>query len=428
MTIAEREQQILRVKEQSFQPELEEALEQKLREGVLEVVKMTLEAALVEEVKVSLTEMNDQKPRRSGFFQRTLDTQYGHIPDLKVPKLRHSNEQRQWKILERYQRCLGHLFNWICCLYVMGLSLRDLQEALYPILGHVLSHNAVNHITLKIQQQVDIKRLAPLPMTPQIILVDGVWVDILYPTQATKIDRAGHERQCRQAEERVILAAMAVWADGSYSILHYQIANSETEQAWSDFFDNLIAKGLDVNTVELVVSDGTTGLPAVIEKKLPHAQQQRCITHKVRGITRYLTYKELSNTNEHGQTVDLSVAKAARRDQIESDAYDIFDAPNHEEASVLLAEFQQKWNLIEPDAVRNFTRDINLCFTFYQFDSSLHTHIRTTNHLERLFREFRTKTDEIGTFPHENSCLTLFFLVMQRDHAKHNRLPVAKTS
>ena len=37
MTIAEREQQILRVKEQSFQPELEEVLEQKLREGVLVV-------------------------------------------------------------------------------------------------------------------------------------------------------------------------------------------------------------------------------------------------------------------------------------------------------------------------------------------------------------------------------------------------------
>jgi len=147
MTIAEREQQILRVKEQSFQPELEEALEQKLREGVLEVVKMTLEASLVEEVKVSLADMGNQKPRRSGFFQRTLDTQYGHIADLKVPKLRHSNEKRRWSILERYQRCLSNLFNWICCLYVMGLSLRDLQKALYPLLGHVLSHNAVNYIT-----------------------------------------------------------------------------------------------------------------------------------------------------------------------------------------------------------------------------------------------------------------------------------------
>ncbi len=29
-----------------------------------------------------------------------------------------------------------------------------------------------------------------------------------------------------------------------------------------------------------------------------------------------------------------------------------------------LAEFQQKWNLIEPDAVRNFTRDINLLYRF----------------------------------------------------------------
>jgi len=62
MTIAEREQQILRVKEQSFQPELEEALEQKLREGVLEVVKMTLEEALKEEVTVFLADMGDQKP------------------------------------------------------------------------------------------------------------------------------------------------------------------------------------------------------------------------------------------------------------------------------------------------------------------------------------------------------------------------------
>ncbi len=83
----------------------------------------------MEELKVALVEMSGKKPRCSGFFKRTLNTQYGHIPDLKVPKLRHSNGQRQWKILERYQRALGNFLNWICCLYVMGLSLRDLQEA-----------------------------------------------------------------------------------------------------------------------------------------------------------------------------------------------------------------------------------------------------------------------------------------------------------
>jgi transposase-like protein len=31
-------------------------------------------------------------------------------------------------------------------------------------------------------------------------------------------------------------------------------------------------------------------------------------------------------------------------------------------------------------------------------------------------------TDEIGAFPNEDSCLTIFFLVLQRDHAKHDRL------
>ena len=41
----------------------------------------------------------------------------------------------------------------------------------------------------------------------------------------------------------------------------------------------------------------------------------------------------------------------------------------------------------------------------------MHRHLRTTNHLERLFREFRTKSDEIGAFPNETSCLTLFWLL-----------------
>jgi Transposase, Mutator family len=51
-------------------------------------------------------------------------------------------------------------------------------------------------------------------------------------------------------------------------------------------------------------------------------------------------------------------------------------------------------------------------YTFYQLDENLHRHVRTTNHLERLFREFRTKSDEIGAFPHETSCLTVFFSLL----------------
>jgi transposase-like protein len=38
----------------------------------------------------------------------------------------------------------------------------------------------------------------------------------------------------------------------------------------------------------------------------------------------------------------------------------------------------------------------------------------TSNALERFFREFRNKADEIGAFPNQDSCLTLFFLILRR--------------
>jgi transposase-like protein len=114
MTIAEQEQQILRVKSSSFQPKLDEQLEIVLGSAVLGAVKTTLEAALDEEVKAELAKMEKERSRRSGYFQRGLNTQYGYLKGLRVPKLRQGNREREWQILQRYQRSLGNLLNWLC--------------------------------------------------------------------------------------------------------------------------------------------------------------------------------------------------------------------------------------------------------------------------------------------------------------------------
>ena len=428
MTIAQREQQIHRVKASSFQPELDEALEQALRSAVVEAVRVTLEAALQEEVKAELAQMSGERPRRSGYFWRRLDTQYGQIQDLRVPKLRGRNKEREWQILQRYQRGLGNLLNWLCCLYVMGLSLRDLQEALYFLVGHVLSRSAVNQVTLQIQKQLETRRLAPVGKTPKILIVDGVWVEIQYTREEFKVDRSGHLRQKRQAEERVILAALAVWEDGSYEILHYEIATAEGEEEWRTFFEHLIERGLQAEAVEILVSDGCLGLPKAMKSTLPQAQQQRCITHKVRGLERYLSYQQLPETTAEGERLTPEKAKRQRRFEIESDAYKIYASKTEQQARQELQQFIDKWEVLEPKAIQIFQQDFDLTLTFYQLDENLHRHVRTTNHLERLFREFRTKSDEIGAFPHETSCLTVFFLVIERDHAKHDRKSVAKNS
>ena len=429
MTIIEREQQILRVSQQGVHNALDNALATQLRNEVVSTVKTVLERALQEEVTAFLQGIEGQKPHRSGFYHRALATQYGQIPDLSVPKLRQRNAERQWEILERYQRSLGSLLDWMCCMYVMGLSLRDLQEALYAVLGRVLSVSAVNQITLHVQRQQEARQTALLRQTPEIILVDGVWVEIQYVIpDEYKEDQSGHLRQCRKSEERVVLAVMAIWADGGRELLHYEVANGESEATWNQLFKNLVARGFDVNALKLVSSDGSLGIPQAIAKHFPNAQQQRCITHKVRGLERHLNYTDLPTVNEQGQPWKPTEAKQQHRFEITKDAYAIYEAVSKIEASVLLKAFEIKWQILEPDAVRTFMKDSALTLTFYQFDQSLHKHIRTTNHLERLFREFRTKSDEIGVFPNETSCLTVFWLVVQRDHAKHNRFTTANNS
>lgn len=424
-TIAQQSEQILRVKEASFHSEMEAALEQPLRRDVVMTVQSTLEAALVAEVESHLAGMEGEKPRRSGYYPRVVDTQYGRVEALQVPKLRFGNPARSWQILTRYQRSVQGLLDYAGYLYVLGLSLRDLQEALYFLVDNVLSRSVVNQVTLQVESQMQSYRQAPLRQSPAILLVDGVWVEIQYALDEVKVDRAGHQRQVRQAQERVILAAMAIWPDGAQQLLHYTVCRSEDADAWRQLLDELLARGLDPDAVELVVSDGAKGLLEAMHQRLPQAAQQRCITHKVRGMEPYLTYAHLPDQDAQAQAISAAQAKPLRLFQIQQDAYAIYDALNVEQAHTRLLAFIQTWQPLEPKAVHAFTWGINRTFEFYRFDKALHPLIRTTNALERFFREFRNKADEIGAFPNETSCLTLFFLVLRREHAKHNRLLVA---
>jgi transposase-like protein len=443
-TIAQVESQVKRIWHSSFQSELNEALEHRLREQALVGVRAALQGALAEELDAHLgfnryerrsreadKSGSKQKPaeeQRSGTFKRAVETSYGYIPDLRVPKLRRGNKEREWGVLTRYQSTQQIVLDKALYLYVLGLSLRDLQEGLYLFLNHVLSRTAINRVTLAAQGQMEVWRRASLTETPPILIVDGVWVKILYPTGETWTDRSEHERQRVRGKERTILAVMGVWPDGRHQIIHYEAAPDETADTWSAVCQHLIERGLDSKAVRMVVSDGTKGLLEAMRIYLPQAKWQRCTVHKVRGFERYLKYENLPETDPTtGQALTPEQARQQHRHAIKSEALAVFEAPTRTQAEQRLADFVARWKSIEPGAVHNFVWGIERCYTFYQLDSTLHTLVRSTNAIERFFREFRNKADEIGAFPNEDSCLTLFHLVMVREHAKHNRVDFAKT-
>lgn len=435
--IAELKQQVDRIWFASFHTDLADTLTQQLRQQALLGVQATLEAALREEVASyrdqlrTIARAAGRTPstfRCAGSYRRRVLTTYGLIPDLCVPKLRSGNAERSWQILTRYQLAMQVVLDQALYLYTLGLSIRDLQEALYLLFGHVLSREAVNRVTVAAQSPMQRWRERPITDTPPILIVDGVWVQILAPTGQLWTDRSGHERQEMRGVERVVLAVMGVWADGRHELLHYEATDEESTEAWSAVLAALTRRGLDPDAVRMVVSDGTTGLPAAITKHLPAAQQQRCTVHKIRGLERQFCYRDLLTSDPTTkEALTFEQARRLRRLQLTTDAHAIFEAPTRAEAVERLASFRTTWGTLEAEVVRMLSKDIELSWTFYQFDVALHALVRSTNLLERFFREFRTKADEIGSFPNELTCLTVFHLIVVRDHAKHDRGKVAQT-
>lgn len=435
-TIAQMKQQVDRIWSESFHTTLADTLLVQLRQHAVAGVKAALETALVEELltyrqtcpQPATAVLLASAFHRAGTYTRRVLTSYGFIPDLRIPKLRAGNRDRPWRILRRYQLAMPGLLDQALYLYTVGLSIRDLQEALYVLFGHMLSRDAINRVTLAAQSPMQVWRNRPIADTPPILIVDGVWVQVLAPTGQTFLDRSGHERREMRGQEGVVLTVMGVWPDGRHEILHYEAAAAEDTEAWTTVLAALKRRGLDPDAVRMVVSDGSSGLPAALAKELPSAQQQRCVVHKIRGLERHFCYRDLVTTDPTTQAaLTFEQARRLRRQQLTTDAHAIFEAPTRAEAEQRLATFQATWGAVEPEVVRQLTQGIERSFTFYQFDVALHPLVRSTNLLERFFREFRTKSDEIGAFPNELTCLTVFHLIVTRDHAKHDRSATAQT-
>jgi transposase-like protein len=431
-TIAQVKQQVDRIWYASFQTGLTDTLASELRRQALSGVKAALETALVEELEAHRQRVDPEQHsaalQRSGTYTRRLLTTHGFIPDLHIPKLRALNRERSWEILRRYQLSMPLLLDQALYLYTLGLSIRDLQEALYILFGRVLSRQAVNRVTLAAQSPMDEWRTRPITDTPPILIVDGVWSQVLSPTGATWTDQSGHERREMRGEDQVILTVLGVWLDGRHQIIHYQPAAAEDSAAWSALLSALLKRGLEPASVQMVVSDGSTGLPTALATHLPGAKQQRCVVHKIRGLERAFCYRELMTIDPvTHEPLTHEAARRLRRQQLSTDAHAVFEAPSRAEALECLAEFRATWGVLEPEVVRLLSKDVEACLTFYQFEPALHSLVRSTNLLERFFREFRTKSDEIGAFPNELSSLVVFHLIVIRDDAKHDRGRTAKT-
>ena len=131
-----------------------------------------------------------------------------------------------------------------------------------------------------------------------------------------------------------------------------------------------------------------------VKVELPGAAWQRCTVHFQRNVLVHVPQAE---------------SKA-----VASDLKVIFQAARRETAEALAASFAERYGARYSKAVSTLTGGLDEALTYTTFPSSHHRLIRTTNGLERAFREVKRRTRVVGVFPNEQSAETLATAVLLR--------------
>ena len=173
-----------------------------LEDEMSDFIQERLELIMREEIHNYLvTEHPEVKNSRNGYYTRTLDTRFGRIEDLHVPRDREG--QFQTHIFEPYSRRDAWLEETIIAMYKGGMSTREIGQFVERILGVQYSPTTISNITNVVLQDVDAWRKRPLKHRYSIVYMDGMYVSL-------KRDTVEHES---------IYVVMGIDEDGHREVL-----------------------------------------------------------------------------------------------------------------------------------------------------------------------------------------------------------------
>jgi len=85
----------------------------------------------------------------------------------------------------------------------------------------------------------------------------------------------------------------------------------------------------------------------------------------------------------------------------------IFHASAYEHAKAAEELLKRKWSIQYPSAVECLTEDTESCLTYREYPYRHWLRIRTTNVVERSFKEVKRRVKGIGRFQNEERSLTM---------------------
>jgi putative transposase len=317
---------------------------------------------------------------RNGYYPRQIRVP-GSKLQIMVPKVRQTKTPFSSRILKGCLQLTEKLHRLVLEMYVRGLSTRDIEEVFRDNNGNaLLGKSAVSQLTERLYEEYEAFARRDLSSFDVIFLfVDGVYEAVRNYTNG-----------------QALLCAWAICSDGTKQIMHLAPVQSESEEAWQSFFDDMLQRKL--RQPLLVVSDGAPGLVSAIERSFPKADRQRCIAHKLRNIMAKLPKDIASRV--------LPELKA------------VYYATDKQHAELLAAKIIDSYASVYPAAVKCFSDDLPACLTHLKYPEGHRRYIRTTNLLERTFEEEKRRTKVMPQHQHEKGAVGLVFAVLWRASLK----------
>jgi putative transposase len=193
-----------------------------------------------------------------------------------------------------------------------------------------------------------------------------------------------------------------------FEVLALEMGGREKAELWESVFRGLLDRGLNAEAVELGSMDGLPGLETLFQSFFTRAQTQRCQKHAQAHACRRVRKKE--------------------RPLFSKDLNKIFYAPNEAAARAAFHELKARWGGLFPTAVKIIARDLDSLLTFFQFDATYWTTLRTTNPIERLNKEFKRRTQAMEVTGGEISTYRCLVYVAQTMEYRWSFHPLSQWS
>jgi transposase-like protein len=111
-----------------------------------------------------------------------------------------------------------------------------------------------------------------------------------------------------------------------------------------------------------------------------------------------------------------------KQDEVRKAVNRIFYAACLDDARDEARQFLSRYSREFPTACETLASHLEECLTFYRFPERYWKHIRTSNVIERSFKEVKRRTRVVGRFPNETSALVMVFSLLNEERLKWQKV------